>query len=35
MHVGGAPMMPQGGPQLQECDINKIAAWVHRGAQDN
>src|SRR4051812_10958235 len=29
MHEGGAPEMPQGGPKLQECDINKIAAWVH------
>jgi len=35
MHEGGAPEMPQGGPKLQECDINKIAAWVHDGAPDN
>jgi mono/diheme cytochrome c family protein len=35
MHEGGAPEMPQGGPKLQDCDINKIAAWVHKGAPDN
>ena len=35
MHEGGAPEMPQGGPKLQDCDINKIAAWVHNGAPDN
>src|ERR1044072_8583624 len=35
MHTGGAPEMPQGGPKLPDCDINKIAAWVHDGAPDN
>ncbi len=35
MHEGGAPEMPQGQPQLPDCDINKIAAWVHSGAPDN
>jgi mono/diheme cytochrome c family protein len=35
MHKGGAPNMPQDGPMLQDCDINKIAAWVHSGAPDN
>lgn len=35
MHKGGAPTMPQGEPMLQDCDINKIAAWVHNGAQNN
>lgn len=35
MHDGGAPEMPQGEPQLQDCDINKMAAWVHSGAPDN
>ena len=35
IHQGGAPFMPQNEPQLQDCDINKIAAWVHKGAQDN
>ncbi len=34
-HEGGASPMPQGDPKLPECDINKIAAWVHRGAPDN
>lgn len=34
-HVGGAPMMPQDQPMLQECDINKFKAWVHKGAPDN
>ncbi len=35
MHQGGASPMPQGDPKLPECDINKMAAWVHRGAPDN
>jgi hypothetical protein len=35
MHQGGAPFMPQTGPMLQDCDINKIAAWVHSGALNN
>ena len=35
MHEGGAPLMPQNEPMLQDCDINKIAAWVHKGAPDN
>jgi mono/diheme cytochrome c family protein len=35
MHEGGAPFMPQDGPMLQDCDINKIAAWVHSGAPNN
>ena len=35
MHEGGAPQMPLGNPQLQQCDINKIAAWVHSGAPNN
>jgi hypothetical protein len=35
MHTGGAPMMPLGGPQLEQCDINKIAAWVHMQAPNN
>lgn len=35
MHVGGAPFMPQSGGQLDQCDMNKIAAWVHNGAQNN
>lgn len=35
MHEGGASQMPNGGPKLPECEINKIAAWVHDGAPDN
>lgn len=35
MHEGGAPFMPQSGGQLPDCDINKIAAWVHNGAPNN
>lgn len=35
MHKGGAPNMPQDAAMLQECDINKIAAWVHSGAPNN
>ena len=35
LHKGGAPFMPQGLPQLDDCEINKIAAWVYQGAQDN
>jgi mono/diheme cytochrome c family protein len=34
-HEGGAPEMPKGAPKLQDCDINKIAAWVHKGALNN
>lgn len=34
-HEGGASLMPQGEPMLQDCDINKIAAWVHAGAPNN
>jgi len=35
MHTGGAPPMPQGAPQLQSCEIDKMRAWVNRGAPDN
>ena len=35
LHKGGAPLMPQGLPQLGDCEINKIATWVYQGAQDN
>ena len=35
LQKGGAPFMPQGEPQLEDCDINKIAAWVYHGAPDN
>lgn len=35
MHAGGAPAMPADGSKLEECDINKIAAWVHHEAPNN
>jgi len=35
MHEGGAPAMPDDGPKLLDCEINKIAAWVHDGAPAN
>ena len=37
LQKGGAPFMPKSDPQLQldDCDINKIAAWVYNGAPDN
>ena len=35
-HEGGNPNpMPQGANKLQECDINKIRAWVNMGAPAN
>lgn len=34
-HEGGAAFMPDDAPRLQDCDINKIAAWVHSGAPNN
>ena len=35
-HEGGNPNpMPQGANKLQECDINKIRAWVKMGAPAN
>ncbi len=34
-HIGGAAPMPENAPILQDCDINKIAAWVNTGAPDN
>jgi hypothetical protein len=37
LQKGGAPFMPKSEPQLQldDCDLNKIAAWVYSGAPDN
>lgn len=35
LHKGGAPEMPENAPMMQDCDINKIAAWVNNGAPDN
>jgi hypothetical protein len=34
-HAPGYPQMPQGLPQLPNCTINKITAWVNRGAPNN
>ncbi|HKK88823.1 MAG TPA: hypothetical protein VJ917_08230 [Saprospiraceae bacterium] len=31
----GFSQMPQGGPQLPECDLNKIEAWIDQGALNN
>lgn len=35
MHKGGAPFMPEDAPMLDDCSINKIAAWIHNGAPNN
>lgn len=34
-HSPGYAQMPQGAPKLSQCDINKIEAWINRGAQNN
>jgi len=34
-HNPGYPEMPQGLPKLSSCAINKIVAWVNRGAPNN
>jgi cytochrome c5 len=34
-HAAGFPAMPQGGSKLSDCNINKIRAWINRGAEDN
>ncbi len=34
-HSPGYSQMPQGQPRLAQCDINKIEAWVNRGALNN
>jgi len=34
-HAPGYPQMPQGLPQLPSCSINKITAWINRGAPNN
>jgi mono/diheme cytochrome c family protein len=31
----GFSPMPQGGPQLPECEIDKVEAWINQGAQNN
>ncbi len=34
-HASGYPAMPEGAPQLSDCDINKIRSWINNGAQNN
>jgi mono/diheme cytochrome c family protein len=34
-HGNGCSAMPKGGGRLQQCDIDKIKAWVDRGALNN
>lgn len=34
-HASGFSPMPQGGPKLATCDINKIKAWIAQGTQNN
>src|SRR5690349_8613706 len=34
-HENGFAPMPQGRPQLTQCEINQVQAWVAAGAPDN
>jgi len=34
-HAAGFPAMPQDGPKLSDCNINKIKAWINAGAINN
>ncbi len=34
-HAAGFTPMPQGGPKLSDCNINKIKSWVASGAPNN
>jgi Cytochrome C oxidase, cbb3-type, subunit III len=34
-HAAGYPPMPEDGPKLSDCDINKIKDWINRGAINN
>lgn len=34
-HAAGYPPMPKGGGKLSDCNINKIQAWINRGAENN
>ena len=34
-HAAGYPPMPQSGGKLSDCNINKIQAWINRGAENN
>lgn len=34
-HASGYVAMPQGAAQLSSCNVNKIRAWINRGAPNN
>ncbi|MFL5774217.1 MAG: hypothetical protein ACJ75F_13730 [Flavisolibacter sp.] len=34
-HENGFAAMPQGMPKMNQCDINKVKAWVDAGAPNN
>ena len=34
-HASGASPMPKAGAKLSDCNINKIRAWINRGAPQN
>lgn len=34
-HASGYPPMPQTGPKLSDCTINKIKSWVASGSPNN
>jgi hypothetical protein len=34
-HTGSGQYMPLNASQLSSCDIEKIAAWINEGAQNN
>ena len=34
-HASGYPPMPQDGPQLSDCNINIIRAWIDNGTPNN
>ena len=34
-HASGFVPMPQGGPKLSDCNINKISSWINAGAPNN
>ncbi len=34
-HQSGFPQMPQGQPQLEQCQIDKMEAWVNQGSPNN
>jgi hypothetical protein len=34
-HLSGFSSMPKGSSKLSDCNINKIQAWINKGAIDN